>query len=244
MQVYSGIENISNQARGRPAELVSVVPVTERWTVARHAEAAERIISRAERGAVLDAGTGMYLNAILLGIPIAPRVEEHVRRKAQRAAADEENPRRASRALELEMSGAPGRGSIWAGELVHDTSMVYIRPERQLLDAAIDKRSRTIVATGLDEAKRIRSLQHGGHPVNPSVLEAVGVRELVMVEEGSMTRDEATEAIATRTRRLARRQMRWFDKLARTLEGRARVTVVPSPDHPDVMHIMHGIVGE
>src|SRR3712207_6905206 len=44
MQVYRGIPTLTNQPRRRPAELVGVVPVADRWTVARHREAVEDIV--------------------------------------------------------------------------------------------------------------------------------------------------------------------------------------------------------
>jgi tRNA dimethylallyltransferase len=53
---------------------------------------------------------------------------------------------------------------------------------------------------------------------------------------------QAQERISLRTRQLARRQMRWFDKLVRTLDGRARVIVVNSPYQTD-LHDMHDIIG-
>jgi tRNA dimethylallyltransferase len=56
-------------------------------------------------------------------------------------------------------------------------------------------------------------------------MDSVGVRELSRYLAGEIPLYKAEDLIATRTRRLARRQMRWFDKLARTLEGRASVTV-------------------
>jgi hypothetical protein len=37
--------------------------------------------------------------------------------------------------------------------------------------------------------------------------------------------------------------MRWFDKLARLLQGRARITVVESTIHKPDLHNMHGILG-
>lgn len=244
MQVYSGIREISNQARDRAAELVAVVPVTERWSVARHAEAAKEIIAGAGPWAVLDAGTGMYLNAILLDVPMAPRVPDGLRREAERATVGERNPRRASREFELGLYGAPGRGSIWDGDLLYDTTLLYARPDRAVLDASISLRSRGISERGVDEARAIRSLQRDGLAVNPSVLEAVGVKEMLMVADGELAREAAAERIAARTRRLARRQIRWFDKLASTLEGRANVVVSPAPEDADILHVMHGIVGE
>jgi tRNA dimethylallyltransferase len=71
----------------------------------------------------------------------------------------------------------------------------------------------------------------------------VGVRELCGHLAGTISRQQAQELIATRTRRLARRQMRWFDKLARTLEGRARIDVVQSTEHRLNLHNMHDILG-
>lgn len=242
MQVYSGIEIISNQARRRPAELTSIVPTTEKWTVSRHARAAEILIPASETGAVLDAGTGMYLNALLLDIPITPRVPEMVREEAVRVSSARANPRRASRALELDMVGASPPGSIWDGEPRYRTVLLYLRPQREALDRRIAERSAKITAEGVEEARRIRSLQEQGHVVNPSVVEAVGVRELLALVDGELTAQEAEERISTRTRQLARKQLRWFDKLARTLEGRARVVVASTAAEMEKSHTMHDII--
>src|SRR5918997_3697608 len=80
MQVYREIPAITNQARHRPAELVGIVSVTEEWTVARHKAGAQAIIEGLHIPFALDAGTGMYLNAILLDFPLAPRVNANIRR--------------------------------------------------------------------------------------------------------------------------------------------------------------------
>jgi tRNA dimethylallyltransferase len=242
MQVYRELPVITNQARRRPAELVGIVSVTEDWTVARHRALAEEIIAK-ESEFVLDAGTGMYLNAILLDIPLAPKVSTELRRQAQQAAEGEPNPRRAARARELELAGVPGRGSIWGGDLRYDTAIVYLRPARPALDVAISERSRRIALGGLKEAARLRDMAAGGTRISPQVMDSVGVRELCGHLAGTISRQQAQELIATRTRRLARRQMRWFDKLARTLEGRARIDVVQSTEHRLYLHNMHDILG-
>jgi tRNA dimethylallyltransferase len=242
MQVYRELPVITNQARRRPAELVGIVSVTEEWNVARHRTLAEEIIAK-EATFVLDAGTGMYLNAILLDIPLAPKVSTALRRQAQQAAEGESNPRRAARARELELAGAAGRGSIWEGDLRYDTAIVYIRPERHAVDAAIDERSRRITLNGLEEAGRLRVMASAGMKISPQVMDSVGVRELYGHLSGTLSLQQAQELIATRTRRLARRQMRWFDELARLLQGRARITVVESTIHKADLHNMHGILG-
>lgn len=242
MQVYSGIETISNQSRRRPAELTSIVPVTEKWTVSRHARASGALISASGKGAVLDSGTGMYLNAVLLDIPITPKVPEKVREEAIRASSAQANPRRASRALELEMVGASPSGSIWEGEPRYHTTLLYLRPERDDLDKRIAERSTRIAANGVEEALRIRSMQEEGHVVNPSVIEAVGVREMLALVDGQLTAQEAEEKISTRTRQLARKQLRWFDKLAQTLQGKARVTVARTAAELEKSHTMHDTI--
>lgn len=239
VQVYRGLAKISNQARRRPAELVGVVPVTERWTVARHRRAAEAVIGACGPSFVLDAGTGMYLNALILDVPLAPRVPEGVRALAEREVAGEPNPRRSSRERELRMVGAEERGSIWSGEPRYRTSLLYLRPERPALDRAIALRSKKIAEEGLGEAEVLRGMVEAGEDVNPSVLEAVGVRELLDQLSGRLTPAQVEERIATRTRQLARRQLRWFDKLVRSLEGRAVVHVAEDPNDPRVLHTMH-----
>jgi tRNA dimethylallyltransferase len=242
MQVYRELPVITNQARRRPAELVGIVSVTDEWTVARHKALAEEIIA-SEAKFVLDAGTGMYLNAILLDIPLAPKVSTELRRQAQRAAEGESNPRRAARAKELELAGTAKRGSIWEGELRFDTAVIYLRPERHALDAAIEERSRRITLNGLEEAGRLREMAASGVRISPQVMDSVGVRELYGHLSGTISLQQAKDLIAIRTRRLARRQMRWFDKLARTLQGRASITVVQSTVHQSDLHNMHDILG-
>src|ERR687889_414101 len=242
MQVYRELPVLTNQARRRPAALVGIISVTEEWTVARHKALAEEIIA-SETKFVLDAGTGMYLNAILLDISLAPKVSTELRQRAQAAAEGESNPRRAARAKELELAGAAGRGSIWEGALRYDTAIVYLRPERHALDAAIDERSKRITLYGLEEAGRLRELAASGTRISPQVMDSVGVRELHGTISGTISPQQAQDLIAIRTRRLARRQIRWFDKLARTLQGRASITVVQSTEHQADLHNMHDILG-
>ena len=243
MQVYREIPLITNQARARPAELVGVVSVAEGWTVARHKRRTERIIAALapDLPFVLDAGTGMYLNALVLDVPLAPKVPVRVRIEAEELAAEAENPRREARKEELRLAGAAERGSIWGGELRYDATFLYLRPERHDLDRNVRERSSKIVREGgAEEAKRL--VESGLEP-NPSVREAIGVRETLLHVAGALTTDEAEEAIAARTRKLARRQIRWFDKLARSLPQTTRVLVADSPNDRRIMHLMHDTMG-
>ena len=236
MQVYKELPIITNQARRRPAELVGIVSVTQEWTVARHKARAEEIIGRRDTPFVLDAGTGMYLNAILLEVPLAPKVDAGTRRIAQGITAGATNPRRASRAKELELAGVPERGSIWEGKLRYETALIYLRPQRAALDAAIANRSEKIVREGLEEAAQIKEMEEAGARISASVLDSIGVRELIKHLSGEITLGEAQTRITTRTRKLARRQMHWFDKLAHALTDRAIIEIAECQADLNTMH--------
>lgn len=242
MQVYRELPIITNQARQRPAELVGVVSVTEEWSVAVHRARAEEIVAR-EPAFVLDAGTGMYLNAILLDFPLAPKVSLELRRRAEETSVGTPNPRRAARQRELELAGADGRGSVWEGSLRYETAIVYFRPERTDIDAAIAERSKKIARHGLQEAEKLVAMLARGEKISPSVIDSVGVRELAQHLSGEISLDQAEDLIATRTRRFARGQIRWFDKLVRTLEGHSRITVLEDRRQAASLHSMHDIIG-
>jgi tRNA dimethylallyltransferase len=168
--------------------------------------------------------------------------------EAEKLAATARNPRREARRLELELSGASERGSIWDGRPRYDLAFVYLRPPRQELDRNILMRSSNIVRDGLEEASLL--IESDLVP-NPSVRGAIGVKEMLLHKFGDLSAQEAEEAIAARTRRLARRQIRWFDKLARTLESHrhaydnpAQVLVLSNPDQNSALHLMHDTMGE
>jgi tRNA dimethylallyltransferase len=236
MQVYREIPRITNQARGRPVELAGVVSVAEEWTVARHKMRAEATIGSLPDALpfVLDAGSGMYLNAIVLDVPLAPKVPREVRVEAEKLAATAQNPRREARRLELELSGGSERGSIWDARPRYDLTFVYLRPPRQEVDRNILARSSNIVRDGVEEATL---LTESDIVPNPSVRGAIGVREMLLYVSGYLSAEQAEETIATRTRRYARRQIRWFDKLSQKLqadrfanEAPARVFVLEKSD--------------
>lgn len=233
MQVYREIPILTNQYRSRHANLCGMVSVSDEWSVSHHKEAFEELIadSSGDGRVVMESGTGMYLNVSLLGIPMARKVSPEVRLEAERRVAyglpfgpsEYEvplNPRREVRAEELRIAGSPERASIWDGNLVFETSIVYIRPDRATLDIAISERSRRICSDGLDEARTLLgSLEdRSATRISKTVADSIGVRELTSVLRGEMSYDEAEERVEVRTRQLARRQMRWFDKLIREVK--------------------------
>lgn len=229
MQVYREIPVVSNQARRRPAQLRAVASVGEDWTVARHRERARDIVEADGGPCVMEAGTGMYLNATLLDIPLAPGVSGEVRERARERVGTGGNVRRRVREEEIQLGGFEGRGSIWEGRPVFETGIIYLRPPRGVLDKAIAKRSSAIVEEAVEEVRSLMSLTR----VNASVRDSIGVRELVSYIRGEMTLREAEDSISARTRRLARRQVRWFDKLARSLPSDIPLHVIEEPSRDE-----------
>lgn len=248
MQVYRELPIISNQARERPAALVGEASVADEWTVARHRLAAHRIIRKNDGPFVLDAGTGMYLNAVLLDLKLAPKVEPATRRRAERRVMGScglhQNARRAVRQEELRLAGASDRGSIWDGDLLFDVALIYLRPSLSRLEEPIAIRSGEIARRGLDEARLLDEMERAEDPPNPSVRTSIAVRELREHLAGAIPLDEAERRINTRTRRLARRQIRWFDKLAGVLDGRANVIVAETAADQRLSYMLHDIIEE
>ena len=243
MQVYRELPIITNQRRDRPAELVGITSVTDEWSMARHRFAADAVIDGYEGPIVLDAGTGMYLNGILLDIDLAPIVPHEIRKRAEASSHGATNPRRSARAKELELAGAPTRGSIWSAPLRYNVTMIYLRPGRETFDCSINIRSRKIVRDGLQEAEELRTLSEEGFSPNPSVMSSIGVRELTNVLAGTLSLEEAESQVASRTRRLARRQIRWFDKLSVTLANDAGVIVISNLEEIPPLNSMFDILG-
>lgn len=238
MQVYKEIPVITNQARQRTAEMVGIVSVEEEWTVACHRERVQEAVGSLpeEQPFVLDAGTGMYLNFIVLKIPLAPKVPREIRAEAERLVAEAENARRETREKELALAGTPERGSIWVGELRYDSSFLYLRPPKGELDRNIKVRSESIVR---DSKREVRRLIDSGVVPNRSVREAIGVKEMLLYASSKLSQEQAIESISSRTRRLARRQIRWFDKLSRSLPEETDVLVAEKPSEMRYMHLMH-----
>lgn len=248
MQVYREIPVISNQARERPAELVSVTSVADEWNVALHAESTKRILKHDEVDRfVLDAGTGMYLNAILMDVAVAPRVSPELRNRARTMVEEVEsskiNPRRKAREIELGLADAPRRGSIWDGGLRFDANLVYLRPPKETLAEAIARRTIRILDLGFEEVESLRERSRRGFEVTPQVRCAIGFQEISQALDGSSSLGEAERRISQRTRTLAKRQIQWFDKLVGKLSNQAGIRVIEEPISGNIKNYMRDIVG-
>ena len=107
----------------------------------------------------------MYLNALLLDFPLAPKVPADLRRRP-RNLRGRFDPRRAARERELDLAGRTP--AVRSGRETSATNRRrLLRPDRSELDAAIARRSRKIVRDGLGEARVLNDMLARGENEAP-----------------------------------------------------------------------------
>ncbi len=242
MQLYRGLDigtakpSKEEQQRVRH-HLIDCADLSETWSAARWAEAAEEAIREENaRGGVpiIVGGTGMYLRALLEGFADIPAEDPKVRESLyeeqlahgtpylhtklvevdpQTAARLEVNDtQRIMRALGVfHSSGTPL--SLWqmqkSGTKVDiECPVVVLEVERSLLRERISERFHAMMDAGwLDEARWL--LEQNVGEMHPAV-RAVGYRQLISHLKGECALDEAVRDGITATRRYAKRQQTWF----------------------------------
>lgn len=179
---------------------------------------------------IVTGGTGLYIKALLNGLdaqPSDPKIREHFTavfdsegidglhremdaRGVTVPLGDVDNPRRLLRALERFESGdcdsASSSPPLMAGAKVYCLTM-----DRELLAKRIYKRIEIMFDEGLlEETQRIFGNLGVNTEFAPTAAGAIGYAEALAFSRGEISRDEAIETIALRTRHLAKRQFTWF----------------------------------
>ncbi len=199
------------------------------------AAAREAIADVRGRGAVplLVGGSGLYWRAVADPLEFPPtdavvraaleRRYAHDPRAAHAALAardpeaagriEPDNLRRSVRALEVaELTGRPFSAwrTAWdTHESVYDgLAVVGLYPGPAALSARIAARAEAMVDAGLlAEARALATRPHG---LSTTARQAIGYAEALDALAGRADREETVAAIASRTRRYAARQRRWF----------------------------------
>ncbi len=181
---------------------------------------------------VMVGGTGLYIKAFCEGMDAMPNIDASIRVKVAQeyasngmkwlqdevakidsvfwAQAEQENPQRLMRALEMfRATGISITNFRKSEKKQRDFKIVKIGLElpRELLNQRINLRVELMVAKGLlDEAKNL--LVHRNH----NALQTVGYQELFDHFDGKTELNQAIELIKQHTRQYAKRQMTWFKK--------------------------------
>ena len=236
LQVYRGLEILTGTAtraeqEGLEHRLVSFLPVDATFSVAQYARMAHAEIDTLLReGAtpIVVGGTGLYLRAALAELELRPPPPPGVRERitaevaqrgpealhaelAQRApeaaaTIDPHDRHRVVRALELEAQGVrvtppvPEENRLWTHDTRHPTRLIALTMERAALHARIDERVDAMVAAGV--VAEVKAAQAAG--ASDTARKALGFDQLLRGD---------VDAMKTRTRRYARRQLTWLRKL-------------------------------
>jgi tRNA dimethylallyltransferase len=222
-----------------PHRLYGHVPAATRYSVGAWLADVALILEEARRGgrpAIVVGGTGLYFKALREGLAAMPAVPAKVREEVAAEAEGVETPAlharlaaldpesaglirpsdrsRIVRALEVfAVTGMPI--AVWqktgAAKPLVDAAQarrLVLSPDRAELHRRIATRAEAMVAGGaLDEVRALAALDLD--PAMPA-MKAIGVRELRDHLAGKTSRTETVAAIATETRRYARRQLTWF----------------------------------
>ncbi|MDX6485121.1 MAG: tRNA dimethylallyltransferase [Gaiellaceae bacterium] len=230
-QVYRGLPILTNQS-ARSARLVAIWALDREASVAQYQELAHAAIDEilaAGRTAIVVGGTGLYFRAALARLDVPPRAPEGARERweelydrlggseshrllaerdaAAAAAVHPNDRRRVVRGLELADAGAslkPSTDRLWAAETRHPTLIVGLDVPREILAARIDDRTRAMFDVGV--AEEVATAYAG--PLSTTARQVMGLDEVA-----SLPREEAIDALAARTRKLAAYQRKWMRRI-------------------------------
>jgi len=181
---------------------------------------------------VMVGGSGLYVDAVIKGLDVFPKIPEGIRDKlneelleggiaqlqselkeadpAYFEKVDIQNPHRVIRALEVYRASGKPYSSFLNQEpkkRVFDSVVIGLTADREIIYNRINQRVDIMMAHGLLEEAR------GLFPHKAqNALQTVGYRELFDYFDGKLSKDEAVEEIKKNTRRFAKRQLTWFKK--------------------------------
>jgi tRNA dimethylallyltransferase len=236
-QIYRGLDIGTAKAtaadRARvPHAGIDLVDPDERFALSdfvAHARSVLAEVADRDGVALLVGGTGLYLRAAIsdLAPPPAPAPGERERwerlydRLGPDAAHDAlarrdpdvaarlhpNDRRRVVRALEVVAAGAtlrPAEDRLWSADTRLPTTIVGLSVPRDVLDRRIAERARRMVEAGVQDEARAAVAR----PLSSTAAKIMGLREAA-----ELPPDEAADALAAASRRLARYQRKWMRRI-------------------------------
>ncbi|HSH23825.1 MAG TPA: tRNA (adenosine(37)-N6)-dimethylallyltransferase MiaA [Acidimicrobiales bacterium] len=237
MQVYRGMDiGTAKPSAAERAEvahhLLDVADPDEEFSLARYQAAARSVLAAIEgRGhrAVLVGGTGLYVQAVTDDLDLPGRYPEaradieavldttalHRRLATLDPVAatrmEPTNRRRVVRALEVTVGSGRPFSSFGPGLGAYPPSpftQIGLRLPSPVLDERIARRFSAMLDAGL--LAEVQALVDRRSSLSATAGQALGYRELLAHVAGRCSLDEAVAEALRRTRRFARRQVRWF----------------------------------
>ncbi len=229
MQVYAGLPILTGAASGsEQAELehrlLGFVPITETFSAGAYAERAHREIDALldeGRRPIVVGGTGLYLRAALADLDLRPPVDPDIRRRLAEkpigqlhaelpetvaAGIAPTDRQRVIRAHELLAAGheppppANAPSQLWTKHTRRATVLAALVMDREALAHRINERVDQMIAGGVQQ--EVARAHAAG--ASATARRALGFDELL---------NHDIDAMKTRTRRYAKRQLTWLRKL-------------------------------
>ncbi len=228
-----------DELRGIPHHMIDVVNPDETYDAAAYITQADKVVARIAAGGrrvLLVGGTGLYIRVLLHGLqagpPPNPDLRDEITAKAKElgwpalhmelADLDPRTARklhpndgvRILRALEVvRQSGVPI--SKWQDDHAfqedrYPHAIVGLDQPKELLHARINSRVDRMIRDGF--ASEVESLIEDGYPPSLKPMQGLGYKRMCEHLAGDLSGDEAAEKTKTDTRRLARRQRKWFNR--------------------------------
>ncbi|MFW2513564.1 tRNA (adenosine(37)-N6)-dimethylallyltransferase MiaA [Demequina sp. SO4-13] len=238
MQFYRGMDIgtaklPAGDRRGIPHHQLDTLDVTEDASVAGFQAAARADIDAIHargRRAIVTGGSGLYVRALLDQFEFPPtdpaaraRLEERAVREGpgmlhrELAAVDPaaaaripaQNAKRIVRALEvIELTGRPFSSTLPTHQYEIPAVQIGLELDNESLDPRIDERVNQMWDAGLVD--EVRVLAEQGLREGVTARRAVGYAETLRHLDGELEADQARDLVKVHTRRLARRQRKWF----------------------------------
>jgi len=211
-----------------PHHLYGIIPCADEIDAARYAEMARPVLQEIiARGKIpfLVGGSGLYLQALISGLPVLPEIDPALREQVRGMtlkemqtklreldpqsllAIDANNPRRVARRLELcRQTGKPASEVLTALPAAPEGLRgLLLSREREDLSARIEAAVRQRLEEGaIDEVRATRETAGG------TARQILGWREITALLDGEISRDECARLLTTATRQYAKRQLTWF----------------------------------
>ena len=226
-----------------PHHLIDIIDPDEQYDAARFCQDARdaiALIHSKNKLPLLTGGTGLYFQALSNGLFTALPTDQNIRDELKKRAESEglhalhqelalhdqpsaerihaNDEQRILRALEILMcTGIPwsqhlNKQSLDKGKGLFSNSLqIGLTCERQILYSRINNRCRSMLDAGLIE--ETASLIERGYTKDLNPMNAIGYRHAINYLEGKWTLTETYELLARDTRRYAKRQFTWFNKI-------------------------------